>query len=96
MPIVALNPWERLGLDLELHVPGTLRMLGENVQVSPGTPLGLGNISLRAFGDLYLYKDPGAADVCERVVRFADRHLLRSRAAASTSIPRARSTSAAT
>ncbi|HUR35783.1 MAG TPA: translocation/assembly module TamB domain-containing protein [Vicinamibacterales bacterium] len=57
-PIVALNPWERLGLNLELHVPGTLRMVGENVQVSTGTPLGLGNINLRAFGDLYLYKDP--------------------------------------
>lgn len=57
-PIVALNPWQRMGMDLELHVPGTLRMVGENVQVSPGTPLGLGNINLRAFGDLYLYKDP--------------------------------------
>jgi translocation and assembly module TamB len=34
-------------------------MVGENVQVSPGTPLGLGDISVRAFGDLYLYKDPG-------------------------------------
>jgi len=58
-PIVALNPWERMGLNLEVHVPGTLRMVGENVQVSPGTPLGLGDISVRAFGDLYLYKDPG-------------------------------------
>lgn len=57
-PIVALNPWERMGLDIELRVPGTLRMLGENVQVSPGTPLGLGNINLRAFGDLYLSKGP--------------------------------------
>lgn len=57
-PIVALNPWERMGMDIELHVPGTLRMVGENVQVSPGTPLGLGDINLRAFGDLYLYKDP--------------------------------------
>ena len=57
-PIVALNPWQRLGMDVELHVPGTLRMVGENVQVTPGTPLGLGNINLRAFGDLYLYKDP--------------------------------------
>jgi autotransporter translocation and assembly factor TamB len=35
-----------------------LRMVGDNVQVSPGTPLGLGNINLRAVGDLYLYKDP--------------------------------------
>jgi hypothetical protein len=58
-PIVALNPWERMGLDVELNVPGTLRFLGENVQVTPGTPLGLGDINLRAIGDLYLYKDPG-------------------------------------
>lgn len=56
--IVALNPWDRLGLDLELNVPGTLRMVGESVQVTPGTPLGLGDINLRAIGDLYLYKDP--------------------------------------
>jgi autotransporter translocation and assembly factor TamB len=58
-PIAALNPWDRLGLDLFLRVPGTLRMLGENVQVSPGTPIGLGDINLRLTGDLYLYKDPG-------------------------------------
>lgn len=57
-PIVALNPWERMGFDVELHVPGTLRMIGDNVQISSGTPLGLGNINLRAFGDLSLYKDP--------------------------------------
>ncbi|MBS1817680.1 MAG: translocation/assembly module TamB domain-containing protein [Acidobacteria bacterium] len=57
-PIVALNPWERMGMDLELHVPGTLRMTGDNVQITPGTPLGLGNINVRAFGDLSLYKDP--------------------------------------
>src|SRR5262249_1915087 len=54
------NPWDRLGLDLSLHVPGTLRLQGDNVQVSPGTPIGLGDINLRATGDLYLYKDPGA------------------------------------
>jgi autotransporter translocation and assembly factor TamB len=58
-PVAALNPWDRLGLDLFLHVPGTLRMVGENVQVSPGTPIGLGDINLRLLGDLYLYKDPG-------------------------------------
>src|SRR4029079_2424105 len=34
-------------------------MVGDNVQIRPGTPLGLGNINVRAFGDLYLYKDPG-------------------------------------
>jgi autotransporter translocation and assembly factor TamB len=33
-------------------------MIGDNVQVTPGTPLGLGNVNLRAFGELYLYKDP--------------------------------------
>jgi autotransporter translocation and assembly factor TamB len=57
--IAALNPWERLGLEIELHVPNTLRMAGANVQVTPGTPLGLGNFNLRVLGDLYLYKDPG-------------------------------------
>lgn len=57
-PIVALNPWERMGMDVELNVPGTLRFIGENVQVTPGTPLGLGDINLRAIGDLYLFKDP--------------------------------------
>ena len=56
--IRSLNPWERLGLDLELTVPNTLRMVGDNLQVTAGTPLGLGNINLRALGDLYLYKDP--------------------------------------
>jgi autotransporter translocation and assembly factor TamB len=58
-PVAALNPWDRLGLDLFLRVPGTLRLVGENVQVSPGTPIGLGDINLRLLGDLYLYKDPG-------------------------------------
>jgi translocation and assembly module TamB len=33
-------------------------MTGDNVQVSPGTPLGLGSFNLRGLGDLYLYKDP--------------------------------------
>jgi autotransporter translocation and assembly factor TamB len=56
--IAALNPWQRLGLEIEVHVPNTLRMVGENVQVTSGTPLGLGNFNLRLLGDLYLYKDP--------------------------------------
>jgi translocation and assembly module TamB len=57
--VVALNPWERLGLDIALHVPDTLRLTGSNVQVSTGTPVGIGDINLRVAGDLYLYKDPG-------------------------------------
>lgn len=57
-PMAAVNPWDRLGLDLSLAVPNTLKLVGENVQVSPGTPIGLGNINLRVAGDLYLYKDP--------------------------------------
>jgi hypothetical protein len=57
--VAALNPWQRLGLDLALHVPNTLRLTGRDVQVSPGTPIGLGDINLRVAGDLYLYKDPG-------------------------------------
>jgi autotransporter translocation and assembly factor TamB len=58
-PVAALNPWDRLGLDVFLRVPGTLRLTGDNVQISPGTPVGLGDINLRLTGDLYLYKDPG-------------------------------------
>ncbi len=57
--LVALNPWDRLGLDFELRVPDTLRMTGDNVQVATGTPLGLGSFNLRVMGDLYFYKDPG-------------------------------------
>jgi autotransporter translocation and assembly factor TamB len=57
--VAALNPWSRLSLDLTLHVPETLKLTGENLQVSPGTPVGLGDINLRVGGDLSLYKDPG-------------------------------------
>jgi hypothetical protein len=57
--VAALNPWDRLGLDLSLHVPATLRLIGDSVQVSQDTPVGLGDINLRVAGDLYLYKDPG-------------------------------------
>ena len=57
-PLAALNPWDRLGLDFELKVPNTLRMTGDNVQVSPGAPLGLGSFNLRVLGDLSFYKDP--------------------------------------
>jgi len=57
-PFAALNPWDRIGLDVALGVPNTLRLVGENVQVSSGAPIGLGNINLRVAGDLYLYKDP--------------------------------------
>jgi hypothetical protein len=57
--IAALNPWERLGLYIDVKTPGTLHLVGENVQVKPGTPLGLGAVNIRAFGDVYLYKDPG-------------------------------------
>jgi autotransporter translocation and assembly factor TamB len=56
--VAALNPWDRLGLDVTLHVPGTLRLVGDNVQISAGTPVGLGDVNLRLLGDLYLYKDP--------------------------------------
>jgi autotransporter translocation and assembly factor TamB len=56
--VLALNPWDRLGLDIAVHVPDTLRLTGSNIQISPGTPIGLGDINLRVAGDLYLYKDP--------------------------------------
>lgn len=57
-PLTVLNPWERMGIDLTVRSRGTMRMIGENVQVSSGTPLGLGNVNVRAFGEIYLYKDP--------------------------------------
>jgi translocation and assembly module TamB len=56
--IAALNPWERLGLDITLHVPDSLKLTGSDVQVSSGTPIGIGDTNLRVAGDLYLYKDP--------------------------------------
>ena len=40
-------------------MPRTVGLTGSDVQVSPGTPIGLGDINLRVGGDLYLYKDPG-------------------------------------
>jgi translocation and assembly module TamB len=55
----ALNPWSRLGLDIALHIPKNLRLLGQDVQITQGTPIGLGDVNLRVGGDLYLYKDPG-------------------------------------
>ncbi len=55
---VTLTAWERLGIDVELRVPNTMRFTGDNLQVTPGTPLGLGDFNVRALGDLYLYKDP--------------------------------------
>ena len=57
--IAVLNPWDKLGLNLQLTIPGTLRMTGDEVQIRSGTPLGLGSFNLRAIGDLYFYKDPG-------------------------------------
>jgi len=57
--VAALNPWNRMGLDVALHVPNTLRLVGQDVQVSSGAPIGIGDINLRVLGDLYLYKDPG-------------------------------------
>jgi autotransporter translocation and assembly factor TamB len=56
--IRALNPWERLGLDIEVRVPGTVEVTGDAVQLAAGTPVGLSAFDLRLIGDLYLYKDP--------------------------------------
>jgi autotransporter translocation and assembly factor TamB len=54
-----LGLWDRLALDITVHSPGTLRMIGQNVQVAQGTPLGLGSFNLHATGDVYLYKGAG-------------------------------------
>ena len=73
--LVALNPWERMGLDVAVITRGTLRMIGENVQVTPGTSLGLGNVNLRAFGELYLYEDPAQPLFVTAARSTPDRHL---------------------
>jgi translocation and assembly module TamB len=54
----ALNPWDRLAMDIAVEVPGALRLTGDNVQIASGTPLGLGNIDLRVAGNLRLRKAP--------------------------------------
>jgi autotransporter translocation and assembly factor TamB len=59
--ISALNPWQRLSLDVAVHSQNALRMTGENVAVSQNAPLGLGSFNLRASGDVFLYKEPGQA-----------------------------------
>ena len=74
--------------DLALHVPATLRLLGDSVQISQGPPIGLGDINLRVRGDPYLYKDPqqplsvpgsfdpitnGHLDLIERGARLVDK-----------------------
>ena len=46
-------------MSIALRIPGTLRMTGDELQVTAGTPIGLGDINLRVFGELSLYKDPG-------------------------------------
>src|SRR5262249_23463134 len=53
-----LNPWDRLALTVSVHAVGTLRIVGEDVQVTSNAPLGLGSFNLRPIGDIYLYKDP--------------------------------------
>ena len=57
--MAALNPWDRLGLDVVAarpgHPPDDRR---RTCRSRPGTPIGLGDINLRVGGDLYLYKDP--------------------------------------
>ena len=60
-PAAALNPWNRMALDFALHVPNSLRLVGNNVQISAGTPVGIGDINLRVGGDLYFYKGSGGS-----------------------------------
>jgi hypothetical protein len=57
--IRALNPWERLSLEVNLHSQGALRLVGDSVLVTQNTPLGLGSFNIRASGDLFLTKVPG-------------------------------------
>jgi hypothetical protein len=58
--IRALNPWERLTLQVNLHSQAALRLVGDSVLVTQNTPLGLGSFDIRASGDLFISKEPGA------------------------------------
>jgi translocation and assembly module TamB len=58
-PMAALNPWDRLALNITLSVPENLRLTGQEIQVASGTPLGIGSINLRVGGDLAVLKDAG-------------------------------------
>ena len=91
----ALNPWDRIALGLALHVPDTLKLTGDNVQVASGTPIGLGNINLKVAGDLVSVQGRGGTAVGDRLVRLGQRAVQCSRGVSSTSTPRARSTSTA-
>ena len=73
--VAALNPWDRLGLDVALHVPKTLRLTGDSVQVSPGTPIGLGNINLRVARRPVPLQGSGGSRSRHRIVRPGHRHL---------------------
>jgi autotransporter translocation and assembly factor TamB len=57
-PLAALNPWDRLALNMSVKIRNSLRLTGSNVQVSAGTPLGLG-LDLRTDGNLYFVKGAG-------------------------------------
>ena len=73
--VAALNPWDRLGLDLSLHVPATLRLIGDSVQISQDTPIGLGDINLRVARRSLSLQGSGAAALGHRIVRSDHRHL---------------------
>ncbi len=74
--IAVLNPWDRLGLDVELHVPGNLRLVGDNVQVTSGTPLGPWQHQLAGARRSVSLQGSRAAAVRDRFARLGDRHLL--------------------
>jgi len=92
--VAALNPWERLGLDITLHVPDSLKLTGTDVQIFAGHADRIGDINLRVAGDLICTRirrsrctSPG------RSIRSAERMSFRENV--SRSSRRARSTSVA-
>jgi autotransporter translocation and assembly factor TamB len=54
----SLRLWDRVGFDVTVTVPQALRLAGTDVRLSADSPIGIGDVSLRAGGELYLYKDP--------------------------------------
>ena len=44
-----LQPWQRLGMDINVHIPNTLRMTGDDADCG-GDAIRLGSFNLRVLG----------------------------------------------
>ena len=54
-----LNVWDRISMTVVLQSLGALRLVGENVALSPNTTIGLGSFNIRAASEIVIDKQPG-------------------------------------